>query len=383
MTLIEGIGDEVTQFFIILFALVVCYIAWWTTSTREQQQIRIFVLNGRQRNYSRLSSHVQTASIMEGSHLEELNHLEEISENDSTPTETETVVDTLGNVQSNPETSSTTVSSSENSQSSQSEDEPSTILRMMDLCVNTIRHRRTGTDNQSREIAEATGNTSDTTIESSNEQPKECNSQADETKEKDTTIQDHTCETIVDGDDTNDNSKIIIKLKFLNDELKPVDGKLQEHLGAFKRRHFEAELSSNKVVRLIFNGQVLQQDDVTLASCGLFDNCVVHCLIHQKKPSPLETGANNQENRPGVRNTIPRSHNSDSNNPVRDWDLGNLLFFLISFILVTVWYFRYEYAHLYTVTATVALVVVTGIFAVVMFGLYFPDREQTMPQPIH
>lgn len=34
---------------------------------------------------------------------------------------------------------------------------------------------------------------------------------------------------------------------------------------------------------------------------------------------------------------------------------------------------------MYTVTATVALIVVTGIFSVVVIGMYFPD-EEAIPQ---
>lgn len=51
----------------------------------------------------------------------------------------------------------------------------------------------------------------------------------------------------------------------------------------FHRRHFTEELAAQKLVRLVFNGHVLQPDSKTLAACGLFDNCVVHCLIHNKK----------------------------------------------------------------------------------------------------
>lgn len=37
-------------------------------------------------------------------------------------------------------------------------------------------------------------------------------------------------------------------------------------------------------MRLVFNGHVLQPDTKTLKACGLFDNCVVHCLVHNPRP---------------------------------------------------------------------------------------------------
>lgn len=61
----------------------------------------------------------------------------------------------------------------------------------------------------------------------------------------------------------------------------------------FFRRNFTVELAAEKLVRLVFNGHVLQPDSKTLRACGLFDNCVVHCLVHNKKPSVNNDGDNN------------------------------------------------------------------------------------------
>ena len=56
--------------------------------------------------------------------------------------------------------------------------------------------------------------------------------------------------------------------------------------------HFGTELSEHRVVRLIFNGKLLKQDTETLAHCGLFDNCVVHCHVSQPKPPPPPPNTN-------------------------------------------------------------------------------------------
>lgn len=113
----------------------------------------------------------------------------------------------------------------------------------------------------------------------------------------------------------------------------------------FFRRHFVAEMNANKAIKLIFNGQVLKQDRNNLQSCGLFDNCVVHCLIHQKRPSITD-----RDRSQGVNDTNPQFlrdnpfihvTNVNNNNQGIDWDLGNFLFALVSFILLAAWYFRY------------------------------------------
>lgn len=104
----------------------------------------------------------------------------------------------------------------------------------------------------------------------------------------------------------------------MNDDLKIVKARTNEPIGDFKklvsllhnnlvflpkknnnnnnhndqilflfRRNFNEELNAQKLVRLVFNGHVLQPDAKTIAACGLFDNCVVHCLIHNPRPNTV------------------------------------------------------------------------------------------------
>lgn len=51
MTLIEGVGDEVTQFFVLVFIVLVGLIAWWSTSIVDQPLIRtVLILERRARH---------------------------------------------------------------------------------------------------------------------------------------------------------------------------------------------------------------------------------------------------------------------------------------------------------------------------------------------
>jgi hypothetical protein len=52
------------------------------------------------------------------------------------------------------------------------------------------------------------------------------------------------------------------------------------------RRQFASELGENKVVRLIFNGRVLDNESRTLKESGIFDQCVVHCLVVTPQAAP-------------------------------------------------------------------------------------------------
>lgn len=111
------------------------------------------------------------------------------------------------------------------------------------------------------------------------------------------------------------------------------------------RRHFQEEMNANKEVKLIFNGHVLKQNQHSLQSCGLFHNCVVHCLIHQKRPSIGDRDRRRGslgESAPQFfrNNNFPHILNVNNNNQGIEYDLGNFLYAGVSFILLAAWYFR-------------------------------------------
>lgn len=136
----------------------------------------------------------------------------------------------------------------------------------------------------------------------------------------------------------------------------------------FSRRHFGLELAADKLVRLIFNGQVLQSDNETLQGYGLFDNCVVHCLVHQQRSG---AAVENQL----ARDSVTNANSTPDATPHRDWDLGIVLYASLSVLLGLAWYCRYQYAQLFNASTTVALVGFTGILTVSFIGIYFPDQE--------
>ncbi|CAG9859554.1 unnamed protein product [Phyllotreta striolata] len=355
MTIIEGIGDEVVHFFIALFVVVIGTAAWWTTNISEQRYIRTAVIleRRRHRTHRRLTNHTETVTIVEASTTSPL--AEEPQSTPETPVETPASSEQSATIKPPELTVEGTSSNQQQSENITAEGEEESIIETMDADANVVRQRRlafySGFANDQPDLTE------------SNSGPP--------------------LEEPVPSAPPNEESEgqsvgITVKLKFINDDLKLVDGKLNESLGDFKKRHFLSELSSNKLVRLIFNGQVLQPDTQTLKSCGLFDNCVVHCLIHQKRNQ-----ANEQATTEGRREGYSFTHTNGSpnnNNQYRDWDLGNFLFASISIILLAAWYFRYMYAHLYTVTTTIGLILITGIFTIFLVGMYFPDNEQ-YPNP--
>ncbi|XP_028831210.1 transmembrane and ubiquitin-like domain-containing protein 1 isoform X2 [Denticeps clupeoides] len=78
---------------------------------------------------------------------------------------------------------------------------------------------------------------------------------------------------------TNDSQRnMVLRLKFLNDTERTAHVMPEDTIGYIKRTYFAGQ---EHQVRLIYQGQLLQDDAQTLASLHLADNCVLHCHISQ------------------------------------------------------------------------------------------------------
>lgn len=113
-------------------------------------------------------------------------------------------------------------------------------------------------------------------------------------------------------------------------------------------------MAANKRIRLIFNGQLLQHDQLTIQGIGLFDNCVVHCHISNN------TSQNSSQT------------SSDTSNVSQDLDLGHLMVPLFGFMLATAWYFRIQFRQIFNPLSTFALIVITFLFLASIFAVYHP-----------
>ena len=121
------------------------------------------------------------------------------------------------------------------------------------------------------------------------------------------------------------------------------------------RRHFATELANNKLVRLIFNGQVLD-DTRTLLQYNVVNDTTIHALITD---SATPT---NQTSQPDV----------------VVFNAGVLMVPLFIIILGLLWYLRYEYPALFNLTSTVSLASITLVF---FFCIFTQNRPP--PPPIN
>ncbi|XP_071568519.1 transmembrane and ubiquitin-like domain-containing protein 1 [Temnothorax nylanderi] len=349
MSLIEGVGDEVTDFFIVMSVLFVGWLAWCSTSIAEQPLIRtVLILRDRapariaslraHANTSNLS--VQDAGRPQSSEAAEEETLETSSTN-SVGTQSSwpnaAAVDTSESLQEVPRSPESTTTEE-------------VLIEAMDSFGNADRSllQRTAKADDPDTLDQTASSTSESAPEES-----------------------------INDSNSPVNNEITIKLKFINDEQKVVTGSLKEMLGDFKRRHFQIELEARKAVRLVFNGRVLQPDTQTLEQCGLFNDCVVHCWVHTPRPatvpsstldnSPIYFNSQSFSDLPTGAGITHSIHN--------EWDLSRLLVSLLTILLGMAWYSRYHYAQLFTATTTLALYALTAMFTVSLFSNFFPDQD--------
>lgn len=164
--------------------------------------------------------------------------------------------------------------------------------------------------------------------------------------------------------------RFTVRLKFLNDTQKDVEASLVENIGEFKRRNFSEEISSNKNVRLIFNGQVLRDESSTLRSCGLFDKCVVHCLIHTASTSQGQgaAGGAHGHSHAQAQHAHGHTHNHAQH---RDLEMSAYFIPILGLALAMLWYFAVAYNMYFNLMSTTALIGLTSLYFLSVYGTHF------------
>ncbi|BES95890.1 UBQ [Nesidiocoris tenuis] len=337
MTLIEGIGDEVTHFFSVVLILLMGVVAWWSTRTSDQHPIRTVLILERRAQTSD-SNATRSALIISQPERGAGNLGNSVPTPDQQPREDD--ADSNLSPKTGAADSATATTSPEPESNATSNSAP---------CDKELVTRLISSDASADSGSQA------------DNEPSACTGASPAAQM--TTAAAESAEAEREGSQDD----IRIRLKYLNDDQKLVQGKLHEHLGDFKKRHFSVELSGEKRIRLIFNGQVLQSDEQTLQGYGLYDNCVVHCLVHSQSQIP--------SGRPSAGNAANQTSTNNNATNTPEWNLGGLLYVSLSILLAFAWFLRYHYAQLFTLTTTTMLTGLTAMFAVSFVGMYMPDQE--------
>lgn len=127
------------------------------------------------------------------------------------------------------------------------------------------------------------------------------------------------------------------------------------------RSNFSEELEANKLVRLIYNGQVLS-DDRTLQSYNITDNTVVHALVSD--------------------NTSSTSAPASVSHDVVIFNAGSLMVPLFTIILAAMWYLRLEYGQFFNFMSTVSLICITVVFVFSGLAQLAPQQNRNQNQRV-
>ncbi|XP_074543983.1 transmembrane and ubiquitin-like domain-containing protein 1 [Halichoeres trimaculatus] len=151
------------------------------------------------------------------------------------------------------------------------------------------------------------------------------------------------------GESSSAQRNMVLRLKFLNDTERTAQVQPQDTIGYIKRTYFAGQ---EQQVRLIYQGQLLQDDAQTLASLNLVHNCVLHCHISQHAGRAAAGGP-----RPADQVQVALN-------------VGSLMVPLLVLMLSVLWYCQIQYRQFFTAPATASLVGVTIFLSLVAFGVY-------------
>ncbi|XP_043955800.1 transmembrane and ubiquitin-like domain-containing protein 2 [Gambusia affinis] len=156
-------------------------------------------------------------------------------------------------------------------------------------------------------------------------------------------------------------TSISVRLKFLNDTEEVAVVEPEDTVGILKSKCFSGR---EHQVKLIYQGQLLQDPKKTLFSLNITDNSVIHCHISQavQGPNPEEGS------QPGTGAGPVASGGFRS--PSVAISTSSMVVPVFVVILAVVWYFRINYRQFFTAPATISLVGVTVFFSFLIFGMH-------------
>uniref|UniRef100_UPI0037E7D5F2 transmembrane and ubiquitin-like domain-containing protein 2 n=1 Tax=Semicossyphus pulcher TaxID=241346 RepID=UPI0037E7D5F2 len=154
---------------------------------------------------------------------------------------------------------------------------------------------------------------------------------------------------------------ISVRLKFLNDTEEVAVVEPEDTVGVLKSKYFSGR---EHQIKLIYQGQLLQDPKRTLLSLNITHNSVIHCHISQTphEAAPEEGAQSGAGAGSGVSGGFRAAGVAIST--------GSLVVPVFVVILAVVWYFRINYRQFFTAPATISLVGVTVFFSFLIFGMH-------------
>ncbi|XP_029363700.1 transmembrane and ubiquitin-like domain-containing protein 2 [Echeneis naucrates] len=162
---------------------------------------------------------------------------------------------------------------------------------------------------------------------------------------------------------TTPSTSISVRLKFLNDTEEVAVMEPEDTVGGLKSKYFSGR---EHQIKLIYQGQLLQDPKKTLLSLNITHNSVIHCHVSQglQEAGPEEGGQAGAG--PGVGAGVSGGFRAAG----VAISTSSLVVPVFVVILAVVWYFRINYRQFFTAPATISLVGVTVFFSFLIFGMH-------------
>jgi len=137
------------------------------------------------------------------------------------------------------------------------------------------------------------------------------------------------------------------------------------------RLHFADELSTNKMVRFIYQGRELQDPEI-LHTCNIRDQTTIHCQISTRRHSTP-----NRIN-DGITPEYINANGFDTSSFIdaSPINISSHFILFITIILGSIWYLRIKYRILFTPISTIILILITIIFLIFTCGSVLTTRRQ-------
>lgn len=154
---------------------------------------------------------------------------------------------------------------------------------------------------------------------------------------------------------------ISVRLKFLNETEEVAVVEPEDTVAVLKSKYFSGR---EHQIKLIYQGQLLQDPKRTLLSLNITHNSVIHCHISQTlhEPAPEDGAQAGAGAGSGVSGGFRAAGVAIST--------SSLVVPVFVVILAVVWYFRINYRQFFTAPATISLVGVTVFFSFLIFGMH-------------
>ncbi|XP_076608191.1 transmembrane and ubiquitin-like domain-containing protein 2 [Chaetodon auriga] len=156
---------------------------------------------------------------------------------------------------------------------------------------------------------------------------------------------------------------ISVRLKFLNDTEEVAVVEPQDTVGGLKSKFFSGR---EHQIKLIYQGQLLQDPKRTLLSLNITNNSVIHCHVSQA----LHEAAPEEGAQPGAGAGVGSGVSGGIRAAGVAISTSSLVVPVFVVILAVVWYFRINYRQFFTAPATISLVGVTVFFSFLIFGMH-------------